>query len=159
RRPKMNLLFFLDDKLRFIERHYARAVEPFAAIKRKIDAGEAPYEPDSTDYDSGEDAPPFIDDWCEADESENIVGYSCLGLVHSVLLEYLREYLRLRGLSLPPGKGSLLCRYRDFFKERLGIDWDESPIEFETLEDLTLARNNIHHETHIMTRYAYRTDD
>jgi hypothetical protein len=36
----MDLLYFLDDKLRFIERLYSRAVEPFSTIKRKIEEGE-----------------------------------------------------------------------------------------------------------------------
>jgi hypothetical protein len=80
----MDLLYFLDDKLRFIERHYDKAVEPFATIKRKIEAGEAPYELDATDHNSGEDEPPFTAEWIEADESENIVGYSCLGLDYFV---------------------------------------------------------------------------
>ena len=154
----MDLLFFLDDKLRFIERHYDRAVEPFATVKRRIENGEPPYEPD-TDYDSGEDEPPFTPEWIEADESENIVGYSCLGLVQGVLLEYLREYLRQRGLSLPSGKGGLLQRYRDFFKVQLGIAWDDSPVAFETLEDVAMARNHIQHETNITSRFAQQSDN
>jgi hypothetical protein len=155
----MDLLYFVRDKLRFIERHYKTAVEPFVTIKVKIHNGEEPYNPAGPNVDPESDEPPFVEEWIEADESVNIVGCSCLCLVQSVLLEYLREYLQELNRTLPNGTGNLLSRYRSFFRDQLGIDWDRGPVPFDILEDLTLARNHIQHETKITSRYARQTSE
>jgi hypothetical protein len=80
-------------------------------------------------------------------------------MLQAVLLEFLRESLDEWGYELPPGKGSLICRYRDFFSGALDINWSAGPVPFETLEDLTLARNSVQHETIIASRYAQQTKD
>lgn len=97
----MDILAGLRDKLRFIERHYAAASEPFREIKRKINAGEEPFEPPSfgpetaTDFD-----PPFLDEWQEATESINIEGQAALKLVHGALHKYLSSFVNLYDVPL-----------------------------------------------------------
>jgi hypothetical protein len=53
----------------------------------------------------------------------------------------------------------LLGRYRDFFKDHFGIDWEAGPVDLKILEDVALARNHIQHETRITRRYARQTTD
>jgi hypothetical protein len=155
----MNLLYFLSDKLRFIEQLYSRAVAPFITIKRQIEEGEPPYDIYPPDFNPEDGEPAFTSEWIEADESQNVIGYACLGLVQSVLFEYLREYLQEKCCSLPSGKGALLHRYKVFFMDHFGIDWETGPVAFETLEDVALARNHIQHETRITSKFASQTAD
>lgn len=154
----MDFRYFVSNKLGFIQRHYSIATQPFLTRKQQIEDGEPPFDSDPN-AEPESDEPPFLKEWIEADESINIVGYTCLCMVQSVLLEYLREKFSERGYRLPPGNGGILVRYRDFFLDELGIDWSAGPVPFEVLEDVSLARNSIQHETTTASRYASQTKD
>src|SRR6266853_3904923 len=92
----MDILAGLRDKLRFIERHYKAASEPFRETKRKIDAREEPFEPPPFDPETAYDfEPPFLEQWQEATESLNIEGQAALKLLHSALHEYLSSFVDL----------------------------------------------------------------
>jgi len=90
----MDILAGLRDKLRFIERHYAAASEPFRETRRKIEAGEEPFAPPPLDLENPPDSDPvFLDEWQEATESLNIEGQAALKLVQGALREYLKSFI------------------------------------------------------------------
>ena len=141
----MDILAGLRDKLRFIERFYGAASEPFAEQKRKIDAGEPPFDPPPFDPDFDTDEPPFLAKWEEADDALNLVGQAALSLVQSALREHLDGFIRLSRQNLPTGSGNWFERYQKFYLEVYGIDWEKSPVSPSALEEINLARNDIQH--------------
>jgi hypothetical protein len=68
-RPIMDLLYFLKDRTAFLRDFYKVASAPFVDIKRKIECGEAPFEPHLAKY---EDEPPFTTEWIEAKTRRSI---------------------------------------------------------------------------------------
>ncbi len=142
----MDILAGLKDKLRFIERFYATASEPFAETMRKIDAGEPPFEPPPFDPDRDMDVePPFLAEWQEADDAVNLVGQAALNLVQSTLREYVDAFIWLSGQKPPAGRGNWFERYKKFFLEIYGTDWEAAPVRPVEIEEIILARNDIQH--------------
>jgi len=140
----MDIQAGLRDKLRFIERHYAAASAPFRETKRKIDAGEDPFEPPPFDAETATDfRPPFLEQWQEANESLNIEGEVALQLVQGALREYLSSFLNLYGDPLTASGKNWLRLYRKHFLETHGIDWEEGPVPLDELEEVSLARNDV----------------
>jgi hypothetical protein len=150
----MDILAGLRDKLRFIERHYATASEPFRETKRKIEAGEAPYESPPFDPETDDLEPPFQEEWEEAIESLNIEGQAALKLVQGALREYLRASVDMYGIPLTAKGKNWLAKYKKHFHDVCGIDWDEAPVPVDELEEVNLARNDVEHggEAFGMTR-------
>jgi hypothetical protein len=89
----MDVFAILNDKLRSIERFRGIASDNFAEIKRKSEAGEAPYEPPAFNPEYDDTERPFTEEWIEADEFENIVGQAAIALIHSALKDYLDGFL------------------------------------------------------------------
>jgi hypothetical protein len=142
----MDILAGLRDKLRFIERHYTAASEPFRETKRKIQEGEDPFAPRSFDPETAYDfEPPFLEQWQEATESLNIEGQAALKLVHSALHEYLSSFIDLCGVPLTAKGKNWLERYKKHFLDAYGIDWDSAPVPVSELEEVNLARNDVEH--------------
>lgn len=151
----MDLLAGLKDKLRFIERHYYAASEPFRETKRKIDVAEEPFAPPPFDPETDDlDEPPFLSEWIEAYESLNIEGQAALKLVSNALHEYLRSFAEVYKSRVPMRGRSWFERYKNHFLQAYGIDFDQSPIPLEELEEINLARNDAEHggEAFGMTR-------
>jgi len=142
----VDILAGLRDKLRFIERFYATASHPFAEAQAKIDAGEPPFEPPYFDPDRDCDVePPFLAEWQEAGEGLNLVGQASLSLVQSAFKKYVDGFIRLSGNEIPAGRGNWFDRYKAFFLEAYGIDWESGPLAPSELEEINLARNDIQH--------------
>ncbi len=141
----MDILAGLRDKLRFIERFYGAAAEPFADRKRKIEAEEPPFVPPPFDPDSDTGEPPFQVDWEEADDCLNLVGQAALSLVQSALREHLDGFIRLSRQAPPTGRGNWFERYKTFYLDVYGIDWEKSTVSPLALEEINLARNDIQH--------------
>lgn len=87
----MVLLYFLNERLKFIEQLYESAVAPFEEIKRKIDEGEPPY----VDYRDPEyaDEPAFLSEWEQANDSIMVIGHWCLCMVQAAFRAYLKEFI------------------------------------------------------------------
>jgi len=142
----MDILAGLRDKLRFIERHYAAASAPFRVTKRKIDAGEEPFEPPPFDPETATDfEPPFLEQWQEANESLNIEGQAALKLVQGALREYLSSFVALYGVPLTASGKNWLQRYKKHFLDTYGIAWEAGPVPLDELEEVNLARNDVEH--------------
>jgi hypothetical protein len=67
----MDVLFFLKQRTNFIRQFYETAGQPFREIQRKIEAGEAPFQPDPFDYNE-DNEPPFLEEWSRAETSLEI---------------------------------------------------------------------------------------
>src|ERR1039457_4614591 len=85
----MDTLEILVDRLSAVERLYESAAGVFIERKRKIDAREKPYQPPPFNPDTDDPEPPFLEEWIEANEFENIIGQACISIIHSCLKDYL----------------------------------------------------------------------
>jgi hypothetical protein len=142
----VDILAGLRDKLRFVERHYESASEPFRENKRKIEAGEPPFEPPPFDPETATNfEPPFLEEWQEADESLNLVGQAALQLVQCAFRDYLNWFVKLSGVPLTASGSNWLERYRKHFANNYAIDWGLGPVPLEQLEEVNLARNDVEH--------------
>ncbi len=144
----MDILAGLRGKLRFIERHYAAASEPFRETIRKIEAGEDPFEPPPFDPETATDfEPPFLEEWQDATESLNIEGQAALKLVQSALRKYVESFVNAYKIPLlQKGKQDWFERFKKYFLEAYGIDWDAGPVPVSELEEVNLARNDSVHQ-------------
>ena len=75
----MDVHFFLSERIGFIRQFYDVASEPFLERQRKIVDGEDPFVPTYSE----DSEPPFLTEWLEADESQQILGYSCLSMLNA----------------------------------------------------------------------------
>ncbi len=142
----MDILAGLRDKLRFIERFYVSASEPFRETIRKIEAEEEPFVPPYFDPATATDfEPPFLKEWQEADEALNLVGQAALNLVQASFRDYLAWFLKSNRVELSAKGAHWLERYKNQFRETYNIDWDRGPVKFSDLEEVNLARNDGEH--------------
>ena len=151
-------MWFLQDRLRFIEMFYDSASEPFTTKMRKITDEEPPFDV-YNNVDHENDDPPFIEDWIEAIEAAELLGNLSLCLVQSSLKQFLELFVQEMGGAPPTGKGTWLERHQQFFLNEYGIDWSKGPIKVEVLEDLSLARNDIQHGGTLMTKATIQNRD
>lgn len=147
----MDIFAMLDDKLRFIQRFYETASEPFSLVINKIENHEEPYHV----YDM-EDPFPFEIEWQENRESLNVLGQCCLSLVQRSFKEFLDEFVvrsslrtgkdpKLEAKKVKEGKGCWFYKYQKYFGETYRIKWMNAPVDVSFLEEISLARNAVWH--------------
>lgn len=148
----MDAGYFLRDRIAFIRQFFDAASLPFAQKKRKIEAGEEPFVPPYSE--DGE--PPFLDEWMEAHESLQVLGYVCISMLAAALHLYLKTWEKV--LRVPVGnsfepdfKKGWLNGYKAYFVERFGVDFAKAPADVNMLEEVVLARNRIWHPDNILT--------
>lgn len=163
----MDLLYFLKERLRFIEQLYEGAISPFEETKRKIEAQEHPYI-DNRDPEYVSE-PAFLSEWQQADDSIMVVGHWALCMVQASLKAYLqgcigptgsiwwRPKILLSLLASKKGK-SWFERYRLLFLEDLGIDWNTGPVPLSSLEQLNLTRDDLVHNGDLLNLSVERTE-
>jgi hypothetical protein len=150
----MDVLAFLKDRTAFIRHFYSVASTPFAETKRKIESGEAPYEPNLTKYDN---EPPFTTEWIEAERCLEVLGRVCVSMSSAALKLYF-EWRDQLGIELRSADISLLKKhgvlkgYKWIFGERLSIEWIDCPADFTVLEQVFLTRNRDQHPGRISTQ-------
>jgi len=165
----MDVIAILTDRLRAIERLYADAAGAFAERKKKIEAGEEPFQPPPFNPDDDDIEPPFLEEWLEADEFQDIVGQACLSLIQSCLKDYLDGVLERSGIEDQAKKfmshrrnqvrdESWFGRYLAFFACAYSIDWTKCPVLTEDLEEINLARNDIQHGRPALGLGRYRNE-
>lgn len=72
----MDLAYFLNQRLAFVEYFYATTTANFEEIKRKIEAGEPPYlDERNVEY---ADEPAFLREWEDASTAVTVIGAACL---------------------------------------------------------------------------------
>lgn len=152
----MDKLAILVEQLHAVQRLYNDAAGVFVERKKKIDAGEPPYELLEFNPDYEDVEPPFLTEWLEADEFADVIGQACISIVHSCLKDYLTGVIERSGMIAEAEKfmsqrrnivrgESWLGRHLAFIAEIYSIDWTQSPVPIAELEEINLARNDIQH--------------
>lgn len=158
----MDLQFFLNRRIGFIRQLYSTASAPYVERKRKIEAEEEPFVPPYS-----EDAEPaFLEEWLEADESLQVLAYSCVSMLAAALHLYLEAWVRQSSSPVEEslkesgfkGKGGWFGGYKTHFAKCLAIDFGAGPAKLELLEEVVLARNRIEHPSSITSRRTHYAD-
>lgn len=151
----MDAAFFLRTRTRFIRWYYSTAVAPFREIQRKIHVEEAPYDEPPPSFDPECDEPPFLEEWAEAFNAEQVVGWSAVSLLADSLKLYFVALKQQLGFKLTEkarksikNKG-LVPAYRKVIGEILETDWSDCPANFDIIEQVVLARNRAQHGKHL----------
>jgi hypothetical protein len=152
----MNVLYFLKERTKFIRRFYENAAEPFHTTIRKIKAQEAPFDtPPYSEVQDGE--PPFMEEWSQANTALEMLGRTCISMLSASLQLYFKTLEHEIGIVWEPKerekttKNGFVQGYRTCVGDVLKLSWHDCPVNFEILEQVTLARNRDQHPEHIST--------
>lgn len=157
----MDVHRFFSRRIAFIRQFYENASAPFVERKRRIEAGEGPFEPPYSD--DGE--PPFIAEWSEADDSLHVLGYASVSMLAAALHLYFRTWeqqCRVKAAEQFKAefKRGWVSGYRAYCKEILGIDFNDGPCDLKLIEEVVLARNRAQHpDSLVMTLPTYTDSD
>lgn len=141
----MDVRYFFLERLRFVRQLYLASIAPFVETKRKIEDGEAPYEP----LYSEDDEPPFLSEWMEAEDSIQAIGSMCISMLATALHLYLNAWQSKLGLPLSEEdkkrfkKRGWFQGYQAYFKSNFGVDFGQCPSNLSMLEEIILARNQV----------------
>ena len=149
----MDVDYFLKKRTAFIRQFYNIASAPFLELKRKIEAEEPPFTPPYSE--DGE--PPFLEEWIEADESIQVIGYSCISMLAASLHLYFREWENqfrtpASDSVKPEFKKGWLNGYKVFFATNFDIKFECSGADLSLLEEVVLIRNRIQHPESITSQ-------
>lgn len=151
----MDIHHFVNSRIAFIRQFFATASEPYVERKRKIDAQESPFVPPYSE--DGE--PPFLEEWLEADESLQILAYSCISMLAASLHLYLESWVKQSGVSVDaPMKKTLFRKkgwfagYDAHFTKHFNVAFKTGPSDLKMLEEVVLARNAIEHPPSIVNQ-------
>jgi hypothetical protein len=145
----MDVLYFLKERTAFIRQFYDVSAAPYLERKRKIEAGEEPFEqPYCDEYSSGE--PAYLEEWMEADES-----YACISMLAASLHLYFKTWesqfrIPVGDLFKAEFKNGWLAGYKAYLTYYADINFGDCPANLELLEEVVLARNRIQHPEPIM---------
>ncbi len=148
----MDLDCFFKLRTQFIKQHYIQCRKNFDEIKHLIEAELPPYIPPFFNPDFDDCAPPFIDEWLDANLSINVVGLSCLSMLSNSLKAFLAETERHFGYKLLTNnskkktfKKGFLNGYKTVLGDVLSTNWSDCPVNFDIIEQIILARNDVEH--------------
>ena len=150
----MNVLFFFEERTRFIRYFYENAMTAFQETMRKIETQEAPF--DDPPHSEG-DEPPYLKDREDASDAVDVLGTVCITMLYTSLKLYFRSWEEKLGIRWARGererafKKGDLRGYRVCFEEVLGQSWSDCPANLELIEQIVLARNRTQHPEDITT--------
>ena len=155
----MDVHYFFRRRIAFIRQLYENASNPFTERKRKIEAGEAPFEPPYSE--DGE--PPFVAEWIEAEDSLHVLGYACISMLAAALHLYLRTWESKTNVKAAERfksefKDGWVAGYRAYCKQLFNVDFADGPCDLKLLEELVLARNRAQHPDNLVMTLATYTD-
>lgn len=155
----MDLCYFLERRLAFIEQYYRAARAPFLERKKQIEGGEEPFLPPHSE--DGE--PPYLEEWLEADESLQILGQTCVSMLSASFHLYFTTLQRRLDVPVatslqPTFKSGWFNGYRAYFSQNFQVKFEVSGCNLQLLEELALARNRVQHPESILSRSATYTD-
>jgi hypothetical protein len=127
----VDVAYFARRRLSLIRGLYGDAVQPFHARKRRIEAGEPPFD-ELQHYDPESGEPPYLEEWQEADEAILALGSCCLTMLAGTLKLYLTEHRTLSGRPLTDTdrtafKRNWFAGFKSFFARERGTRFDECP--------------------------------
>jgi hypothetical protein len=158
----VDILAFLKDHTTFIREFYNTASSPFRETMRKIEAGEAPFEPHLA-KDEGE--PLFMAEFIEANTSLEVLGRVCVSMLSAQLKLYFITWCSHLHIKTQKSEEALskkkgfLDGYKQLLSKRLGIDWTECPANFAVIEQAILARNRDQHPDSITRQSVHHRRD
>ena len=140
----MDYEWFFLKRIEFLRSFYETGTLPFREQQLNIELEKPPF--DNPPYnEDGE--PPFLEEWMDAKDSEEILARSCLSMLSDSLKQYLNDtrefYLRL---NLPKGSKGFVKSHISLLCSHFGEPIDECPINLGLLEQIALARNQIQHD-------------
>ncbi len=169
----MDYLAFTKNRTRFLRDFYSESSKPFLETRRKIEAGEPPFEPPYSE----DSEPAFLGEWLDAGDAVALLGQFVVSALSDRLKLYIEhwvtelrqragdEQLNAVGVGRPTD-----AAYKNAFKkgwlagyhaycEQLGVKWSESGVDPHLLEQLALARNNSQHPTDITSVRVRQTEE
>lgn len=160
----MDVLYFLKERTRFIRRFYEVADGAFAEIKRKIRDEESPFDVCPPGFSPEDGEPPFLEEYMDADASEEFVGQSSVSFVAASLKLFFDEMRhdldRFLGGRVPEfdlgcaKKHGFLAANRKWFAE-VGIPLEQSGADLAIVEEVILTRNAFQHPDSIGSMTLY----
>jgi hypothetical protein len=158
----VDIRYFLERRLTFIEQYFMAAAAPFLERKRLIEAGEDPFVPPYSE--DGE--PPYLEEWLEADESLQILGQTCISMLSASFHLYFTTWEHHLGKPVPEPLKSVFKKYgwfngyKAYFATNFQVNFESSGCNLQLLEELVLARNRVQHPESITSRStSYSTND
>jgi hypothetical protein len=154
----MDVHYFFRSRIAFIRQLYENACNPFTERKRKIEAGEAPFEPPYSE--DGE--PPFVAEWIEAEDSLHMIGYACISMLAAALHLYFSTTWETKTNVKTPKRfnDGWFAGYRAYYKKHFNVDFADGPCDLKVLEEVVLARNRAQHPDNlVMTLPTYTDSD
>lgn len=157
---RMDVLYFLKERTRFIRQFYDVADGAFAEIKRRISDAEPPFDAYPPGFDPEDGEPPFLDEYSDADAGEEFVGQSAVSFVASSLKlffdEMRHDLSRFHGGRVPEFDAKYAKNYGFFAANRrwfaeIGIDLDQSGADLAIVEEVILTRNVAQHPDSIVS--------
>jgi len=140
--------FFLNRRIEFIRQLYRTASAPYVERMQKIEDGEEPFVQPYGENDE----PAFLEEWMEADESLQVLAYSCVSLLAAALHLYLETWVMQSGVPIDESlkksvfkKHGWFAGYINHFSQNFKIVFEEVPADLDLLEEVVLARNRIEH--------------
>jgi len=157
----VNVRFFFSLRTAFIRQLYETASAHYIDRKRNIESEKEPYvAPYSEDSE-----PAFLEEWLEADESLQVLAYSCVSMLAATLHLYLETWVRQSGVLIDESlkktvfkKHGWFAGYKAHFAQRFAINFEAAPANLSLLEEVVLARNRIEHPSSITSRKTQYAD-
>lgn len=145
----MDVLYFLQERTKFIRNFHNVAIAPFESTQGKIRAQEDPFIPPYSE--DGE--PAFLAEWSEAETSIQVVGRTCISLLSNTFKLYLNTWTAQLGIQEKGKKGeNPLDRFRRVLSiHGVHLNWSECPADGGVIEQMMLARNREQHPEMIGT--------
>lgn len=144
----MNVRYFLLWRLHFIRQFYVESSAPYNERIRKIESEDPPF---VAQHDEGEE-PAYLANWMEADESLQVLAYSCISMLAAALHLYFETWVNMSGSPVSDEtkktvfkKDGWLVGYQAHFLQKYKIDFSQSSANLELLKEVILARNVIEH--------------
>lgn len=157
----MDVRYFLEQRLTFIEQLHENAASPFVERIRKIEAEEEPYVPPYSE----DPEPAFLSEWIEANDSLQVLGRSCISMLAAAFHVYFKTWEKQLAKPVTPSlkitfsKRGWFAGYMAYFNHYFGIKFEGSGCNLALLEEIVLARNRVQHPESITTHHLHYSEE
>lgn len=158
----MDILFWLNERTRFIRGFYQTAHRPFAET---IARGQSASTPVGAAGPLGFDESSAYIEWAEAKDALDVLGLVCGTMLANSLKVYFRAWEKELRIEVPDKQRKrifargYLKGYQIVFEDRLGSRWSKCPADLDLIEQIILARNRDQHPddiTRIIPKHSQR---
>ena len=148
----MNILYFLQQRTKFIRFFYEISSKPFIEIKSSIEEEKEPFVPIYRE----EGEPQFLEEWQSADHGVETVGHTCISMLSSSLklffLAWVNRIEREHGIKIEIDfrKNGWFHGFLKLFSD-LKIPLEIFKDDLIIIEQVALARNRVQHPEDLTT--------